>query len=1185
MSLKPAQSGLVIRNAATRKRFRKLFLEQFEARHMMASDWMAAGPFSMTDGQNEGIPNRPVVGAMNVVVTHPFDANTIYTGGVNGGVWKTSNALDASPNWQPLTDALPSLSVGAIALDYFNPETVYMGAGRKSSYAQVGGERSGVYRSDDGGQSWQVLAGNSTLVGKNISALSAVGDTIVAAVNIADTFSYPNIGIFRSDDGGVSFSQISGLSGTGLPGGVSYDLATDPNDPFTLYTSVVFPSSVGGQGIYRSNDAGATWTKVSNSAIDALIGNNTSNIEISVGTSNNVYVGILNSGNPVGLFRSGDAGGSWITLDLPVTDENGIDIGLNPRGFKGPTSGTPEQMAGGQGNIHFSIAADPTNPFIVYVGGDRQPTSNGDQGSFPNSIGAQDYSGRIFRGDASQPVGYQFVHITHRNDMGAEGGGTANNTSPHADSRDMAVDILGNLIEVDDGGIYKRILPNSDQGDWVSLIGNLQTTEMHDVAYDSVSNVLMSGNQDTGTTYQTAQGATVWKSLSTADGGDVAIDDISLASSGRSIRYSSFQNLGAFRRTMYDAAGNLLSTLFPRLNVVAGSGIAPTFRTIVTTNRIVGQRVLIQDQTGILESFDYADSLYRVGTGGGNTSIEQDAVVYGGKLNNVANPDVIWVGGGSDVRVRTTAGGSLSLVGSDPTTSTIRDLEVDPDAYTTAVVVTATQVLLTTNLGTNWSNITGNLLAQTTNIHSVGYIPGVNDVIIAGTNRGIFYTPASAPGNWTKIGTTLPNAIVFEMEYDAKDDVLVAGTFGRGAWKLDQVSNVIASFFSSEDYGDAPSSYLTTALSGGASHIATGPMLGTLRDIDQDGNPNVDAMGDDLLGDDDEDGIQFLGSPIPGETLGINVSAPDGGVLNAWFDFDRSGTFDPWEQAINEQLLAPGTTLIGVDVPVNTSLGKTYARFRITSNIGMATTPDGAATDGEVEDYAVTVRRTAPKVLGEVINGSFTNLNRSGIGTLQLRFDQPVTVNNAQVLRVVNRTTGQTMSLTNATLLGNGTASLTWKFPAGFFPNGRYTYELAATAARNVDGISLIATAAGEFHVLAGDANGDVKVDQADYVLINSNISGTTTVPYRPGDINGDAKVNATDLSLVTRLYSNAGLTKFGLDFGDANEVGSAFPTRLGRNGARHLIVNGPQFGTRRDAETDGQPNSWLRAMESMKMV
>src|SRR5262249_33103915 len=155
-----------------------------------------------------------------------------------------------------------------------------------------------------------------------------------------------------------------------------------------------------------------------------------------------------------------------------------------------------------------------------------------------NFIGARDYSGRLFRGDTSvAPTGavpsLQWEHLTHSNSIQQiPEGGTASGSAPHADSREMVVAANGDLIEVDDGGVYRRTRPQNNTGDWFSINGDIQTTEFHDVAYDAISNtILIGGAQDTGTPQQTTPGSTTWRSVSTADGGDVAVDNISLRDS------------------------------------------------------------------------------------------------------------------------------------------------------------------------------------------------------------------------------------------------------------------------------------------------------------------------------------------------------------------------------------------------------------------------------------------------------------------------------------------------------------------------------------------------------------------------------------------------------------------------------------------------------------------------------
>ena len=761
-------------------------------------NWTPLGPFSATNGQVEGMTNRPVVGAIHTVLAHPTNADILYVGSVNGGVWKTTNATSAQPNWTPLTDGMPSQSIGALTFDLSDAtsNTIWAGVGRYSSYAQIGNARTGLMRSTNGGLTWLPVDGGGLLRGKNISGIYANGSTIVVSVNIADSFTFANIGIFRSTNGGASFTQISTGNGaaTGLPGGVSYDLVVDPINPSTMYTSTVFSDLVSGlNGVYKSTNSGATWTRVSSAAMNTLITNSTSNLEMAAGRNNEVYAAVINGGAMAGLFRSPDNGVTWVQMDNPRTNENGTDVGLNPSGGKGPQTGTPEQIAGGQGNIHFSIVADPTNANIVYVGGDRQPRTFGDTGSFPNSIGAQDFSGRLFRGDASQPTGSQFVHLTHRNNIAAlPGGGTASNSSPHADSREMTFDAAGNILEVDDGGVYRRTSPRTNTGDWFSVIGNLQVTEAHDVGWDSLSNVAMTGNQDTGSTYQPSAGANTWVSISTGDGGDIAVDNIERAANNQSVRYSSFQNLGALRRTIWNSAGVLQSTTFPALSPLAGApSITGAFRTPVETNEVVGGRLLILGSNGLYESLNGGSSVSRIGTVGAN-DITTNALSYGGSQNNVANPDVVWAGIGNDVYVRTAGTGSVALVATDPPATTIRDLAVNSRDWSNAFIIDNNQVFQTTNTGSSWTDVTGTSFPAGTDFRSIAFVAGpLSSAVMLGTNIGIFMMSMLQVGTWTQLGNGLPSVVTYDMEYDATDDVLVVGTLGRGAWSLSNVSTFL----------------------------------------------------------------------------------------------------------------------------------------------------------------------------------------------------------------------------------------------------------------------------------------------------------------------------------------------------------------------------------------------------------
>ncbi|MEI7462743.1 MAG: hypothetical protein WCK15_25350, partial [Pirellula sp.] len=344
----------------------------------------------------------------------------------------------------------------------------------------------------------------------------------------------------------------------------------------------------------------------------------------------------------------------------------------------------------------------------------------------------------------------------------------------------MTFDANGNIIEVDDGGVFRRTSPKDNRGDWFSVNGTLQVTEAHDIAWDSLSNVAMTGNQDTGTTFQPGAGATQWESISTGDGGDIGIDNIQLASSRQSVRYSSFQNLGGLRRTVWDSSGVLVSTSFPSLIPASGSpAIVPGFRTPLETNSVVGGRLLIQASNSLYESLDAGATVNAIGVGQGVSisGIFSNAIWYGGTKNNVANPDLVWAASGSDVFLRTSGVGNVVRTSGDPTSQLIRDLAVNYSNSDNVFVVDGSRVFQSDDAGTNWSDITGDLLGLASDLFSITFVTGpASNSILVGTNLGVFVSSTATLGVWGKLGSGLPNVLAFDMEYDVADDVLVLGT-------------------------------------------------------------------------------------------------------------------------------------------------------------------------------------------------------------------------------------------------------------------------------------------------------------------------------------------------------------------------------------------------------------------------
>ncbi|MBT3295302.1 MAG: DUF11 domain-containing protein [Verrucomicrobia bacterium] len=827
--------------------------------------WISQGPGAASNGQVENVsPADEVVGAVHTVLAHPVDPDTLYAGTVNGGVWITTNATDASPVWTALTDDQPSLSIGAMEYDRSDPthQTVVVGFGRYSSFSRTGGPLApGLIRSTDGGANWTAID-DALLDGEACSGIYAHGPVMLFGANATDG----NGGLYRSANSGVDWTTIDGAGGSGLPNDDVYDLVSDPNQTNRLYLTL------DDTGIFRSDDQGLTWTDISDSRITSVFGGaNQNNAELAVSpVSGRVYLAVINSGQAEYIGYTDSPGGVtpvWTEMDIPcipstsgtsatvtgATDASPIEITATAHPFtsgewvaidnvlgntaangvfriddtgantftlrhssgNGTYAGggsaalvdglNPRDKPGGQGGIHFSIVAHPTDANAIFVGGDRQDAP------FANFIGAANYSGSLWRGDTTVGRGMvcpspQWQHLTHSDSVAAiPGGGTASTSSPHADSREMVFDANGDIIEGDDGGIYRRTSPLNNSGDWVSVIGDLRCSEQHDIAYDTVSDIIFSGNQDTGTTFQKAPGSIAWESALTADGGDVAVSPHP-SNPVQSVRYSSFQNLGAFSRGVFNAAGGLVSGGTPTLTVTSGVTLVPQFVTPLAVNRVDPSRIMIGGANSPYESFDQCDNLVELNQGAGlsaNGNSAGRSIVYGGRRLGVDNPDVVYLADGAGIWVRTAGVGDLINATAYPGGS-VRGLVMDPEDWMTLYVVDSDQVFATANAGGSWTDITGDLSGA--DLRSVECIrDGARTAVVVGTGSGVYGARSDDLTDWFKIGDGMPNVLVYDMTYDATDDLLVVGTLGRGAWSFADATEIVTDPGLSFTFSVAPS--------------------------------------------------------------------------------------------------------------------------------------------------------------------------------------------------------------------------------------------------------------------------------------------------------------------------------------------------------------------------------------------
>ncbi|MEM9525142.1 MAG: glycosyl hydrolase, partial [Bacteroidota bacterium] len=262
-----------------------------------------------------------VSGRIADIAVHPNNDNVWYVAVASGGVWKTMNA---GITWTPIFDNQSSYSTGCITIDPSNPATVWLGTGENVGGRHIGfGD--GIYRSTDGGKKWTNMGlENSEHVSK-IIVHPDNSDVIWVASQGPLWNSGGDRGVFKSTDGGKTWNKtLGGSEWTGAT-----DLLIDPRDPDVLYaatwdrhrTVAAYLGGGPGSGIHRSRDGGETWEKLSSGIPKSNLGK--IGLAISPQQPDVVYAAITLDRRKGGVYRSTNQGSSWKKMSDAVSGGTG----------------------------------------------------------------------------------------------------------------------------------------------------------------------------------------------------------------------------------------------------------------------------------------------------------------------------------------------------------------------------------------------------------------------------------------------------------------------------------------------------------------------------------------------------------------------------------------------------------------------------------------------------------------------------------------------------------------------------------------------------------------------------------------------------------------------------------------------------------------------------------------------
>ena len=672
----------------------------------------------MQPGQWQALGPSNVGGRVRALAVDPRNPHRLLAGTGSGGLWISP---DDGATWSANNDFLPNLSISALAFDPRNPSTVYAGTGEASA-GLVG---VGVFKSVDGGNTWQYLAAtnpdaNADWRFVNRLAIDPARSSIVLAG--VTNFSLASGGIYRSTDAGATWTRVSTAK--------ALDVEFDPSNP----QSVVAGLDDG--TILYSRDAGLTWARTAPLVAAPSGREHTARAEIAFARTQPglVYASVDNESGEV--WSSADSGATWQQLANPG-------------------------HLGSQGDYDNAIWVDPTDASHVLVAG-LDIYESRDGGATFNKVSDWRYAPASPHGDHHALV------------------------SPPDFGPSRPV-----LFDGNDGGVYEApnvygISGGTGGTGWLNRDNGLAVTQFYSGAgRTAAGGRIFGGTQDNGTLVL-ADGA--WRIYRGGDGGFVAIDPASDRTVyGEYVYLALHRSLDGGLTAQYFCSGITEAMPDDGGNDYCGSGATKK------ANFIAPFTLDPNDANRMLAG---ASSLWATGSAKGTPAwraIKPPSTASENYINAIAvqpgNGNVAWVGHNNGELYRSanslafTPGWTRVGAAALPARR-VQRITIDP-ANPGRVIVAFTgfvpgNLWQTLDGGATWRSITGNLPAAP--VFDVKIHPRNPAWLYAATSVGVF---ASQDGGatWSTTNQGPANIRVRELFW-IDDATLGAATYGRGMYKV-----------------------------------------------------------------------------------------------------------------------------------------------------------------------------------------------------------------------------------------------------------------------------------------------------------------------------------------------------------------------------------------------------------------